>query len=88
MMILLSCTAVPNDLDSGGAPRSRALVDALMEAFSAAALWNDWGIDSQVKVWGQYIDVIETHYGHHSHLQTSSPVPTFAYCWHPTSFIN
>ena len=48
---LFSCLAVPNDLDSGGAPRSRALIDALTEAFSLGVLWNDWGIDVQVKAW-------------------------------------
>ena len=58
---LYSCIAVPNDLDSGGAPRSRALIDALTEAFSLAVLWSDWGIDGQVKVWTRYMDVIETH---------------------------
>ena len=47
---LFSCLAVPNDLDSGGALRSRALIDALTEAFSLGVLWSDWGIDGQVKV--------------------------------------
>ena len=47
---LFSCLAVPNDLDSGGAPHSRALIDALMEAFSLGVLWSYWGIDGQVKV--------------------------------------
>ena len=54
-MICFSCMAVPNDLDSGGAPRSRALIDALMEAFPLAALWNDWGIDGNVKVWAHIV---------------------------------
>ena len=58
---LYSCIAVLNDLDSNGAPHSRALIDALMEAFSLAVLWSDWGIDGQVKVWTRYMDVIETH---------------------------
>ena len=58
---LYSCIAVPNDLDSGGAPHSHALIDALTEAFSLAVLWSDWGIDGQVKVWTRYMDVIETH---------------------------
>ena len=58
---LYSCIAVLNDLDSGGALRSRALIDALTKAFSLAVLWSDWGIDGQVKVWTRYMDVIETH---------------------------
>ena len=50
MTVCPRCTATPNDLDSGGAPRSRTLIDALMEAFSLTALWHDWGIDGQIKV--------------------------------------
>ena len=47
---LMICLAVPNALVSGGAPRSRTLIDALTEAFSLGVLWSDWGIDGQVKV--------------------------------------
>jgi len=50
MTVYPSCTATPNDLDGGGAPRSRTLIDALMEAFLLAALWHDWVIDGQIKV--------------------------------------
>ena len=58
---LYSCIAVPHDLDSGGAPRSCTLIDALTEAFLLTVLWSDWGIDGQVKVWTRYMDVIKTH---------------------------
>ena len=51
------CIAVLNDLDSGGAPCSHALIDAVTEAFSLAVLWSNWGIDGQVKVWTQYMDM-------------------------------
>ena len=47
---LLRCTAFPNNLDEGGAPRSRDLADALREAFSNAALWDEWGMDADIKV--------------------------------------
>lgn len=44
------CMAFPNNLDGGGTPHSCALADALKEAFSLGALWNEWGMDVEITV--------------------------------------
>ena len=49
-MIYFRCTALPDELDGGGAPRSRALADALKGAFLLGALRDEWGMDAEIKV--------------------------------------
>ncbi|KAI6101179.1 hypothetical protein F5141DRAFT_1065946 [Pisolithus sp. B1] len=42
------CLAFPNDLDSGGAPQTRDLTDALADKLLPAVAWNEWGVDASI----------------------------------------
>ena len=50
LMIHCRCAAFPIDLDGGGPPHSRELADTLKEAFSSSTLWDEWGMDVDIKV--------------------------------------
>ncbi|KAL4070195.1 hypothetical protein V8B97DRAFT_2104467 [Scleroderma yunnanense] len=43
------CTAFPDNLDGGSTLHSHALTDALRKAFSLCALWDEWGMDVEIK---------------------------------------
>ncbi|KIJ58801.1 hypothetical protein HYDPIDRAFT_101977, partial [Hydnomerulius pinastri MD-312] len=42
------CLAFPNDLDSGGAPRTREFTHALIEELPLGMIWDEWGVDANV----------------------------------------
>ena len=86
LMIHFRCAAFPTDLDGGGPPRSRELADALKEAFSSSTLWDEWGMDADIKVKALFYHTSKTHV--YSHLPTSFRVPVFIYCWHLISYTN
>ena len=79
------CMAFLNNLDEGGTPRSRALADALKEAFSFVELWDEWGLDAEVTVRTLLYQIDDNSFIH-SRLLTSFPMPAFIYYWHLTSY--
>ena len=85
-MIHFRCAAFPTDLDGGGPPRSCELADTLKEAFSSSTLWDEWGMDADIKVKALFYHTFKTHV--YSHLLMSFRVPVFIYCWHLISYTN
>ncbi|KIK83034.1 hypothetical protein PAXRUDRAFT_71739, partial [Paxillus rubicundulus Ve08.2h10] len=45
------CVAPPNNLDGldRGAPQMQALTNALVEELSSGVIWDEWGVDGNVK---------------------------------------
>ena len=50
ILMYTRCIAFPNNLDGGGVPRTRVLTEAIIEELSAAAAWDEWGIDASIWV--------------------------------------
>ncbi|KAF9240171.1 hypothetical protein BU15DRAFT_87691 [Melanogaster broomeanus] len=42
------CLAFPNDLDGGGAPRTKEFTDALIDELPLGVIWDEWGVDANV----------------------------------------
>ncbi|KAF9238354.1 hypothetical protein BU15DRAFT_88408 [Melanogaster broomeanus] len=42
------CLAFPNDLDSGGAPRTKEFTHALIEELPLGVIWDEWGVDANI----------------------------------------
>jgi hypothetical protein len=49
--------AFPNDLDSGGAPRTKEFTDALIDELPLGAIWDEWGVDANVVVGGSEFQI-------------------------------
>lgn len=50
LMIHSRCMATPDNLDGGGVPHSNLLADVLKHAFSLVELWDEQGMDVEIKV--------------------------------------